>query len=381
MPRVDVVRESKVSASSRCRQLEGMFDVPRTEVSRVEWNLDVPIEDRGWRIGLIVGPSGSGKSTIARELFGEAVDRPVSWGESSVVDDFDRSISMRDVAAVCQAVGFNTVPNWLRPFSVLSNGERFRVELARRLIESDGLVVVDEFTSVVDRQVAKIGAHAVQKYVRKRDGMRFVGVTCHYDVEEWLCPDWVLDMGSGKFDWRSVRSRPAIECEVSPVPHSAWSMFAPFHYLTRELHRMARCFCLFVGGRPAAFAGMVRRPSKNPIMGCSRLVTLPDYQGFGLAFALIDRVASVYGALGMRVHTYPAHPALIGGFDRSPIWSMVKRPGIKSEGGFAKRDRRLGKLSTRSAAFRPNATFEYVGPSASREEAERVLAYWKGAGR
>jgi len=41
----------------------------------------------------------------------------------------------------------------------------------------------------------------------------------------------------------------------------------------------------------------------------SRLVTLPDYQGLGLAFALADRRGAAYKALGRQFHAYPAHPA------------------------------------------------------------------------
>ena len=89
------------------------------------------------------------------------------------------------------AVGFNTIPAWLRPYGVLSNGEKFRVDLARRLLEGGDLIAVDEFTSVVDRQVAKIGSHAVQKWARGK-GRQFVAATCHYDLEDWLQPDWVL---------------------------------------------------------------------------------------------------------------------------------------------------------------------------------------------
>jgi ABC-type ATPase with predicted acetyltransferase domain len=81
----------------------------------------------------------------------------------------------------------------MKPQAVLSNGERFRVDLARRLLELPDPIVVDEFTSVVDRQVAKIGAHAVQKFVRKHN-RRFVAATCHYDVVEWLQPDWIFSL-------------------------------------------------------------------------------------------------------------------------------------------------------------------------------------------
>ena len=117
----------------------------------------------------------------------------MTWDADSVVDDFDKSYSIDDITAICQAVGFNTIPSWMKPYAVLSTGERFRVEMARQLLEGGDLIVVDEFTSVVDRQVAQIGAHAVQKYVRKSPGKQFVAATCHYDVIDWLQPDWMLE--------------------------------------------------------------------------------------------------------------------------------------------------------------------------------------------
>lgn len=93
MPRVDVVNETPIASSGRGRLLEGMFDVPRREVSRVEWHADIPIEDRPWNIGAIVGPSGSGKSCVARALFGDSHERPLAWESACVLDDFDSSIS------------------------------------------------------------------------------------------------------------------------------------------------------------------------------------------------------------------------------------------------------------------------------------------------
>ena len=31
-------------------------------------------------------------------------------------EDFARSLSMKEIADMCQAVGFNTIPAWLRPY-------------------------------------------------------------------------------------------------------------------------------------------------------------------------------------------------------------------------------------------------------------------------
>jgi ABC-type thiamine transport system ATPase subunit len=419
MTTVDVSVTTKVSRSARARQMEGMFDVPGAPKQTLTWQFEAPIEERDWSVGLIVGPSGAGKSTIARHLFGE--ERVPTWGAASVMDDFDGDLSMNVIAGACQAVGFNTIPAWLRPYSVLSTGERFRVDLARRLVESHpgDVVMVDEFTSVVDRQVAKIGAHAVQKWIRKRGDRQFVAVSCHADIIDWLQPDWVIEPAERRFSWRSVQPRPQLEVEIAPVGYGAWNLFAPFHYLTKDLNRVARCFALFVEGEPVAFAGVLRRPhpKAKDIMGVSRLVTLPDWQGLGLAFVLVDTLGAAYKAVGERLHTYPAHPALIHGFDRSPKWALKQRPGyggtgVENSGG--RKKSKLGahvappsqaNLRTKAAraarrdgnsrgivhgpnaelvnawrhGSRPCAVFSYAGEAMDSELARHLLApYLKG---
>lgn len=357
MPAIDFVVETPCSTSVRARQLEAIFDCPRQEMSRIEFKGDLPIEGLDWNVGLIVGPSGCGKSTILRGAFGG--ERAMQWGGDSVIDDFDKSLSMQQIAEVCQSVGFNTIPAWMRPFSVLSNGEKFRVELARRLLESDGSIIVDEFTSVVDRQVAQIGSHAVQKYVRL-SGRQFVAASCHYDIIDWLQPDWTFEPATMTFTRRSLQRRPSIECEIRRVPWGTWRMFAPFHYLSAELHRAAKCFALLVDGRPAAFAATLHMPHPRVrnITACSRLVTLPDYQGMGLAFALIDRLGAIYAGNGRRLRTYPAHPQLIRGFDRSKMWSLKKKPGKFSSISHGS----IGKIGGR-----PCAVFEYCGQPATED--------------
>lgn len=363
MPKIQLTVETPISNSSRVKQLSAMFDVPAQKKASLSWEGDIDLEAKPWQIGLIVGPSGAGKTSLLHHIFG--APQTFAWTAPSVVDDFDKTHTMDAIASVCQAVGFNTIPAWMRPFAVLSNGERFRVELARRLLDSQSPIIVDEFTSVVDRQVAKIGAHAVQKYVRKQPGRQFVAASCHYDIIDWLQPDWTLDPTTMVVNWRSLQRRPPIECVVERVPFAVWRRFAPFHYLTKELHRSARCFALSTGGQMAAFAGMLYRPHPKvrDIMGCSRLVTLPDFQGLGLAMALIDVLGAAYRAIGQRVHTYPAHPALVRTFDRSAVWALHKRPGR-----FDSKGRGLERFGGR-----PCAVFEYAGLPMSDSRAARAL--------
>jgi GNAT superfamily N-acetyltransferase len=366
--RIDLVVQSEISRSGRVRQLEAMFDVPPAEKSRIEWRGELPIEADDWNVGLIVGPSGCGKTSIARQCFAERFHPEMDWKAGSVVDDFAKSSSMQQISGVCQAVGFNTIPAWMRPFAVLSNGERFRVELARRLLELPDPIVVDEFTSVVDRQVAQIGSHAVQKYVRKFK-RKFVAVSCHYDIVDWLQPDWIFEPATMHFARRSLQRRPSLDVTVCRVPYSAWKLFAPFHYLTGELHRSARCFGLFVGDRIAAFAGILPKPvsrganAGEAIRGVSRVVTLPDWQGLGLAFVLLDKLGAAYKATGLRFRNYPAHPAFVRSHQRSAAWSQIKA---------------AGQFSTASAGTgwggRACGVFEYRGDALPLRDAQRLLA-------
>ena len=132
-------------------------------------------------------------------------------------------------------------PARLRPFHVLSTGQQFRATMARLLAEFPALAVCDEFTSVVDRTVAQIGSAAIAKTVRARN-QRFVAVTCHEDVIDWLQPDWTYYPATNAFQWRCLRRRPPIELEVFRCHHAAWELFAPHHYLAHSLALGANCF-------------------------------------------------------------------------------------------------------------------------------------------
>jgi energy-coupling factor transporter ATP-binding protein EcfA2/GNAT superfamily N-acetyltransferase len=357
--KISVSVSSEIKPTARVRQLEGMFDCPVSERQEKTWTLDAPIEDFEWNIGMIVGPSGAGKSTVARSMFGDLVDREVVWSDGSVIDGFSKEHTMSEIADICRAVGFNTIPAWMRPFHVLSTGEKFRVELARRLIDNPKIVVVDEFTSVVDRQVAKIGSAAVAKFVR-RNNRKFVAVGCHYDVIDWLQPDWVIEPHSETFTRRSVRRRPTFNVKVVRASYSEWARFAPFHYMNADLNRSARCFVGLVEEQPAVFCAMLHRPHAkvHDIWGLSRLVTLPDYQGLGVGPAVTDVIASAYKAVGRRFRTYPAHPALVRSFDKSPNWRLEKKPGI-----FSPKAGKTGSIGDQGG--RPCAVFEWVGSAMS----------------
>lgn len=189
MPNFDIVKESEVSHSFRVEAVKGMFDLS-VETVRERFTGNIDIENLEWNVGLIYGASGTGKSTIAREIFGEHFCE-YEYQAANIIDDMPQHCDLKTITKTFANVGFASVPSWLKPYSVLSNGEKMRVNLARAILDRKEFIVFDEFTSVVDRQIAKFGSHATQKAVRNL-GKKFVAVSCHKDIIEWLEPDWTF---------------------------------------------------------------------------------------------------------------------------------------------------------------------------------------------
>ena len=196
MPSFDIIKKSTPSDSFRVNSIKGQFDLKINDViERFSGNIDLPEK---WSIGLIYGSSGSGKSTISKEIFPDDYIRSFEYNSLSVVDDMPEKCSTEDISKAFNSVGFGTVWSWMKPYSVLSNGEKMRVDLARAILEKREIIVFDEFTSVVNREVAKHGSFAIQKAIRNSN-KKFVAVSCHSDVLEWLEPDWVFNTDSKEF--------------------------------------------------------------------------------------------------------------------------------------------------------------------------------------
>lgn len=219
MPHFDIIKENKPLNTFRVSKVEADFDVkPEHSCEHFTGDIEIP---RDWNIGVIVGGSGTGKTTIAKQLFQSEYITSFEYSAQSVIDDMPKA-SVEDITKMFYAVGFGSVPSWLKPYSVLSNGEKMRVDLARALLERD-FVVFDEFTSVVDRQVAQTACIAINKAV-KRLNKKFVAVSCHYDILDWLQPDWVFDTNEMKSFFGQAHDRQKNLQSTSAVGKSGQSL-------------------------------------------------------------------------------------------------------------------------------------------------------------
>ena len=145
-----------------------------------------------WNILLICGKSGSGKSTLLKEI-GTPPKLEYDYTKA-VVSEFP-NLDEEEVCDLLCGVGLSSVPTWLRKPQELSNGERARLDLCMSLYRAReaGIALIDEFSSVVNRDVAKSMSYALQRYVRQKK-LKVVICSCHFDIIEWLTPDYIFNL-------------------------------------------------------------------------------------------------------------------------------------------------------------------------------------------
>ena len=132
--------------------------------------------DEDFHIGLVLGASSSGKTQVLRHFFGEPTwpdwnhqMAVVSQFADPATGKFDCKGAADEAQDRLSSVGLGSIPTWMRPYTCLSNGEQARSRLARQM--TDG-AVIDDFTSVVNRQAAWAMSSSVSRFIRRRNFQR-----------------------------------------------------------------------------------------------------------------------------------------------------------------------------------------------------------------
>jgi len=121
----------------------------------------------------IVGDSGSGKTTLATSM-GYKSPTPLEPHLSALEQFENNEIAEKKLAAI----GFRSIPSYLTPIENLSVGERWRVEVAHSLASG---VLLDEYSSSVDRRLAKNLSITLRKHIKKNQYKNICVVSCHDD--------------------------------------------------------------------------------------------------------------------------------------------------------------------------------------------------------
>lgn len=330
--RVEVHNRCSDFDSYRAARVKSLFNAETG--ANFDLVADLPIDDSNWKLGVIVGPSGSGKSSMGQKLFGEsAFYEATNWPRGKpIIDAISPKGDFNTVTAMLSAVGLGSVPTWLRPYPVLSNGEKFRADLARILSDKPKQIVIDEFTSVVDRQIAKFGALAFAK-AWKRTAGQCVVLSCHYDIIDWLEPDWVFDTAKGEYAGRSLWRRPKFVLEIWETDWRYWPLFEPHHYLKLPHMPAAKCYIGTVDGEPVChMAVSCHNKGKEVEARACRLVVMPEWQGAGVGIRFLNEVCQMQliGADGARLPRRPvttifhtSHPGLCAALRHDKRWRQI----------------------------------------------------------
>jgi len=287
---------------------ESSFFVPEFEVPQ------------DFSLGVIYGSSGSGKTSLLKE-FG-SLDS-FEWGRTkALASQVNPNLLMR--------LGLSSIPSLCRPYHILSTGEKHRADIAVSL--KDGCVI-DEFTSVCNRDLAKSISIGLRNTIDKLEYKSVVLASCHEDVIDWLEPDWVINTNTNTITiGRTKRSLSTYQ--VIPCSTQAWDIFKSHHYLSADINAGAYCW-LMVNDKNniCGFASAIANPGQglgNAWRG-HRLVILPDYQGIGLGSKLSDTIGQMFLDKGSRYFSKTAHPKLGEHRNKSPLWKPTSTNLVNRE--------------------------------------------------
>ena len=186
------------------------------------------LETFDWNIGLICGNSGSGKSTILRHI-GE-IKTPTYDMSKCVCSQFPH-MSEEEVCELLSSMGLASVPLWLHKPNELSNGERARLDLCWLVanVKEGEIILIDEFTSVINRSSAQSLSYCFQKYLRKHN-LKAIVASCHYDCLSYLNSDFIYNLNKQENG----------QCEIERFiytdskDYEVYSQINPKHELTEK---------------------------------------------------------------------------------------------------------------------------------------------------
>jgi len=299
---------------------------------------DVTIKISPTDIIYVTGESGSGKSVFLRALEKDLGDEAINIENIQV--DSDRPIveavgrNLEEALELLSRVGLNDAYLFIRRYSELSEGQKYRYRIAK-LIESDRQFwIMDEFASTLDRETAKIVAFNVQKQAR-RTCKAVIAATTHTDLFEDLAPSVHIHKGWGRrLEVKYYPNRLNETCSITRDLHIEEGTMEDYKQLAEFHYRMSRCppprkiFALKRGdepcgvivyshpppnafGRSRVWEGTFQQLRKE-MSTIARVVLHPKYRTTGLGVKLVkENTAISWNALRRNPRSYgPIQPLL-----------------------------------------------------------------------
>ena len=158
---------------------------------------------------LIAGASGSGKSVLLRALDPEFQDHHLTrtfngtaslpsagWlravdSTEPVIEYFSKKYGTEATISTFHKVGLSEAFVFVKPFNLLSRGQRYRVMLADLILREQPVWLIDEFCADLDPISAAIVAHNLRRMVLRQGRIAFVAAANHSHFLAALRPTMV----------------------------------------------------------------------------------------------------------------------------------------------------------------------------------------------
>ena len=189
-----------LNTSHICSQFGIGFEVGKNVIAD---EVEIPYEPG--KIVLFTGSSGSGKSAMLSRAM-QLLDTNTIFQvndctlfDCDLPNPFHSPVSLVDlfagpISGIISALSFAGLGEaflMLRSVAELSDGQRYRLAIARSIVAAKETIVADEWCSNLDRTTAKVLCRNIRKIATKK-GIGFLLATAHDDLLEDLRPDIVV---------------------------------------------------------------------------------------------------------------------------------------------------------------------------------------------
>src|SRR5512139_597009 len=163
--------------------------------------LDAELKIGPQDIVYITGDSGSGKSVLLRAIRADLGEEAIDLSEVAVDPDKPLietvGITVEKGLELLSKVGLNDAFLFLRTYSQLSDGQKYRYRIAKLIESGKQWWLMDEFAACLDRDTAKIISFNLQKIARSC-GKAVIVATTHSDLNEDLSPSVFVNKRFGE---------------------------------------------------------------------------------------------------------------------------------------------------------------------------------------
>lgn len=187
---------SSVERTPRVLEIAEGFGLVMSDKKFVVYdNLEIDIEQGD--VIYINGQSGSGKSLLLRDLKDQMTGDGLKVADLNEIELENRPVIELLGETIAQATellalaGISDAWIYIRKPSELSDGQRYRLKLAKLMEMNADVWIADEFGAVLDRVTAKVVAFNTQKIARRLKKTLMVATT-HTDLKDELGPDLTI---------------------------------------------------------------------------------------------------------------------------------------------------------------------------------------------